>query len=347
MKKSKIFTTLILLLMVAIAMPSVVSAGMREDWQSVAAAVAATGQFEAAARIKAAVNALSDAELESVYGGADLAALTDAFTATGQAFSDTDQAFGASLSQRASLKADAPRSMSPGFPEAVGYPTTFLCPFSPDRSDADALLIAVDAIAIARTALEVAKGVWSGLSRACEQVAVVPPGAGGNASLACIPVDVVLFVAEGLVGIAEGVVENIDFCDAAVDAAEIEGSYERLGHLHTDVAEVQTTLDDETRFTDDSELAVHEANLSTHDTDIKTVISLHDINIDSDLATHDADIKNLLAAIQATVSENGQKLDTLLERQLEAIRLLHTPSGRRESEVPACNGGPCDWPSKK
>ena len=98
----------------------------------------------------------------------------------------------------------------------------------------------------------------------------------------------------------------------ALDGAEIEATYENTLGLVGDVSHIH------------DDLSVHETNLATHDTDIKA----------------------LLATIQAIVEANGAKLDTLLARQLETIRLLHTPEGRRKSDVPACNGGPCDWPAK-
>ena len=66
-----------------------------------------------------------------------------------------------------------------------------------------------------------------------------------------------------------------------------------------------------------------------------------------DLATHDADIKSMLANIQAGIDANSDKLDILLARQLEVVRLLLTPQGRRATDVPACNDGPCSWPNKK
>ena len=68
--------------------------------------------------------------------------------------------------------------------------------------------------------------------------------------------------------------------------------------------------------------------------------------IHEDLATHDADIKSLLANIQAGIDASSEKLDILLARQLEVVRLLLTPQGRRKTEVPACDGGPCRWPNK-
>jgi len=50
------------------------------------------------------------------------------------------------------------------------------------------------------------------------------------------------------------------------------------------------------------------------------------------LNLHDAEIKaDLLKEYQAT---------------LEVIRLLHVQQGKRSSEYPACDGGPCEFPEK-
>ncbi len=223
-----------ILFTVAFAVASSASADLRENWHAIAEAARSSGLSDSAAQIEAAVAALSDEELERVYGNADLAGLADALWASTEALKAVDEATGGIASQQA-LRAGLEQSRSvSGFPDAVGYPSSpFPCPFSPDRSNADALLAAVDSIAVARDVLEVAKGVWSGLSRACGETVVIG-GLGGNTELACIPADAALALAETGVGLAESTVEHIDFCDAAVDAAEIEGSYERLGHLHTD-----------------------------------------------------------------------------------------------------------------
>ncbi len=58
------------------------SAGLREDFEAVATAIEATGQSETAARLRAAVHALSDEELESIYGEADLIGLAGGFMRT-------------------------------------------------------------------------------------------------------------------------------------------------------------------------------------------------------------------------------------------------------------------------
>jgi len=63
----------------------------------------------------------------------------------------------------------------------------------------------------------------------------------------------------------------------------------------------------------------------------------------SQLATHDADVKT---AVEQHDAEIKSRLDRNHETMLEAIRLLHTPQGRRNSGLPACKGAGCDFPNK-
>ena len=83
MKKQRVYT-LAAAINVAIVVGLVhpVAAGPREDFEAVATAIEATGQSETAARLRAAVHALSDEELESIYGEADLIGLAGGFMRT-------------------------------------------------------------------------------------------------------------------------------------------------------------------------------------------------------------------------------------------------------------------------
>lgn len=158
---------------------------------------------------------------------------------------------------------------SPGFPDA-SY--SFLC--GSVRTNTEVFFLA-------RLAYEIAQGVWSALSRACEEVVVVPPGAGGNTSLLCIPVDLVLFA-------ARVILDEIANCDGDIDSAEIEGTYDRVGHLHTDVEVLQSTVD--------------------------TLLDM---------------------------------VEELRLANCDIIRLLHTPQGQRESDLPVCDDQPefpYSWP---
>jgi len=335
----------------ALLSPGQVSAGARANWEDLTDAIAVSGNTAAAARLEEALSNIPDEELERVYGNADLPAVTGTLSVSGKALDSI-------LSQNAALKAaveeakpfsGAAKLESAGLPVAVGYPTPGWCPFSPDRSNADQLLIAQDVVATARVALETAKEVFAGVDRVCKEVIVIL-GEGGNTSLACIPADIVLAIAEFAVGAAETVIEHIDFCDAAVDAAEIEGTYERASHIHSDLSAHDTAISTQVSTHDTNivnNIASHDLNITTklaaHDADIKSQLAMHDADMKALLAQHDADIKALLSTLQATVDENQRLITVTMSRQLEVLRLLITPSGRRELNpaVLDCTGPDC------
>ena len=173
-------------------------------------------------------------------------------------------------------------------------------------------------------------GVWWPLNKAFDTLDGACVVAGCDPiGIACAVTCGILEVAKIALKVAAVPLEACDVHQGAIDGAEIEAIYENVIHAHDDLATHDTQI---------------KGNLATHDTDIKVNLATHDTDIKLDLATHDTDIKALLVTLQAAVDANGAKLDTLLERQLETIRLLHTPQGRRSSTVPACDGGPCDWP---
>lgn len=87
----------------------------------------------------------------------------------------------------------------------------------------------------AQSTLDLAKGLWSAASRACDQVVVVV-GEGGNTSLVCIVVDTALTI-------AETTFNAVAFCENDIDSAEINGSYRRLAHIHEDIAGLQSSGD--------------------------------------------------------------------------------------------------------
>lgn len=145
----------------------------------------------------------------------------------------------------------------------------------------------------ASATFEIAENVREAASRACDEV-IVAIGAGGNGSLACIAADVVWIT-------AKTVFWGIQFETDDIDSAEINGSYQRLGHLHTDIETLQSTL------------GTHDANidgdLANHNTNIENRIAAHDLNIDTDLAAHDANIDGDLAAHDAKLMAHDVNID--------------------------------------
>ena len=145
-------------------------------------------------------------------------------------------------------------------------------------------------------------------------------------------------ICQEIVVATEITIAQCDLQDALVDGAEIEAAYENSKIISNQVTEVSVELD--------AHNTNIEGDINVHDTNISNKLDVHDIDIKNALNTHDTEIKSLLANIQAVVNANGNKIDVLLERQLDVVRLLHTPQGRRSSSVPACNGSDCNWPNK-
>lgn len=77
------------------------------------------------------------------------------------------------------------------------------------------------------TALFVAEGIRDVASRACGQVVVVL-GAGGNGNAACIVTDAVYLA-------AKIINYGLHYCNDKIDEAEQSATYDRLGHLHSDL----------------------------------------------------------------------------------------------------------------
>lgn len=320
--------------------PALSAVEIRDKWNAVVDEMASTGLETSANRLEDSINSLSDEDLLKIYGRADFDALIGVFRTSGKAMDAVDRTnflegkslkeiVSSSDKEYSSTEAAATPGYtisSAGFPDATGYPGG-ICPASPDRTNANALIQAVHEIGDARLALEIAQGIWSPLSRACDEIIVVL-GEGFNTSLACIPADIALFAAELVVGNSETTVEHAQYCNDAVNSAEIEGVYDRAGHLHTDLV------------THDLEIS---NQLTQHDVDISNQLTQHDIDISNQLAQHDADIKALLGILQQTVEENQRLIKISMSRQLEVMKLLISVEGLREinPEVLTCTGDDC------
>ena len=143
------YLTLALALALLVA-PAVASAGARSDLERLAESYVALGQVESAEQMRAAIDGISDEELEQAYAGASgqlnkLIAM------------NLELAASRGVTQSSALES----ARSAGFPQPMFSAT---CPESMEKSYDDLLA--------ARIVLTVAKGVWTGLSRACEEVIV-------------------------------------------------------------------------------------------------------------------------------------------------------------------------------
>ena len=179
-------------------------------------------------------------------------------------------------------------------------------------------------------------GVWwplntgiDALDGACVVAACDPTG------IACAIACGILETAKVALKVAAVPLEACDVHQGAIDGAEIEATYENtkglvsdVSHLHEDLAEHDANID--------GDLAAHDANIDGD-------LAAHDANIDGDLVQHDTDIKALLADLQGAVDENQRLIKITMARQLEIMRLLITPAGRREinPDVLTCTGDDC------
>ena len=222
-------------------------------------------------------------------------------------------------------------------------------PNGPNRANPDAVQAAGIANFTAETVREVAETVRDIAGRACDQVAV-GIGVGGNTSVACIAADVLYAIAKGVELAVRLAYYLLTFCDATIDGAEIEGAYERASDIYDQNADLDADLVAHDANID-ADLVAHDANIDgdliAHDANIDADLIAHDANIDADLVQHDADIKELLEALQGAVDENQRLIKISMSRQLEELRLLVTPSGRRvvDSVVLTCTGEDDDCPT--
>src|SRR5438105_5687727 len=155
---------------------------------------------------------VSDADLARLMSyGANFGQLRDSMMALRQTLKWPDQVDGRK-----------PVALSSGFPDAA-------YDFCGSTHGSAPVLLA------AQVDLDVAKGVWSIASRACDQVVVIA-GEGGNGSALCIVVDTALFI-------AETAFNAVVFCENDIDSAEINGSYRRLDHIHSDLETLSGNAD--------------------------------------------------------------------------------------------------------
>ena len=196
--------------------------------------------------------------------------------------------------------------------------------------------------------------------RACQQTAL-----GANTSGLCVATDIIFFI-------AKGVWEHVLLCEANIDAAEIEGTYDRVGHIHTDIetldsnlatteADIVTRIDtaetnldtriDTAETNLDSRINTAETNLDTRintaETNLTSRINTAETNLTTRINTFEDNITTLILANSDGIEANAQAIERLREILCDIERLLHTPQGQRESECENCDdqpGFPYSWP---
>jgi len=156
-------------------------------------------------------------------------------------------------------------------------------------------------------ALFVAEGVKEAASRACEET-VVALGEGGNGSLACIATDLVYIAAKTANFV-------LTFCDGDIDSAEIEGSYDRLGHIHADL-EASVSNDNANKIDIKNAIASQTASLvASMDANTSLIVGNDNANKAAILANSDANKTAIIANANANKTE---VINVVLRTQIEA-----------------------------
>ena len=130
---------------------------------------------------------------------------------------------------------------------------------------------------------------------------------GENGSLACVPLAIAADVTQGLIDVA-------NFCAGEVTANQVAGNFERLGHIHDDLA---------------ADFAAITTNINQSTT---SIISNDNANTTTIINNDNANRDTIVSALSAL--------------GCEIIRLLNTPEGQRASSILACSakpGFPYSW----
>jgi hypothetical protein len=204
----------------------------------------------------------------------------------------------------------APKAVEPSTPGLPGRPP-ILADCNNIAHDSAFTFGALIAVQVADTALAAA-------GRVCDEV-IVAAGFGGNTALVCLPLEIALTAAKIPFALA-------DFCGGEEDSSFLEGSFDRLEHIHGDL-EGSVANDNTNRDLVINNSNTNTANIIANDNTNTTNIINND-NTNRDLIINNANQN--LAQLVAEIRGLG----------CEIVRLLNTPEGRRASSILACTGQP-------
>jgi len=171
---------------------------------------------------------------------------------------------------------------------------------------------------------EVTQSILAAAAWACNEDIL-----GENGSLACVPLAIAADVTAGLIDVA-------NFCAGEVTANQVAGNFERLGHIHDDIA---------------ADVAAITANINQSTASINTNITQSTALINTNINQSTASIiSNDNTNTTTIVNNDNANKDTIVSAisalGCEIIRLLNTPEGQRASSILACSakpGFPYSW----
>jgi hypothetical protein len=188
---------------------------------------------------------------------------------------------------------------------------------------------------------------------------------GENGSAACIPLAIADDIAQGIFAVRQ-------FCEGEEGGAKSDAAYDRLDHIHTDLANAQASIlsDNSSKLTailsnatTNTNTIVSNANsntntiLSNANANATTIVNNANTNKDtivSTVNTAKTEVITVANANTATIINNSNANRDLLIGELHAlacelIRLSTTPDGQRASSIQACQaqpGFPYSWNKK-
>ena len=155
---------------------------------------------------------------------------------------------------------------------------------------------------------------------------------GENGSAVCIPFAIADDIAQGIFAVRS-------WCSGEEGGAKSDASFERLDHVHSDLADARATIlsDSSTKLT---------AILNNSNTNTASIIS----NSNANTTTTN---NNINASTASIINNSNHNKDVIVGElralACELVRLLNTPDGKRSSSIEACMaqpGFPYSWNKK-
>lgn len=177
---------------------------------------------------------------------------------------------------------------------------------------------------------------------------------GENGSAACIPLAIADDIAQGIFAVRQ-------FCEGEEGGAKSDAAYDRLDHIHTDLADAKSSIlnDNSSKLT----AILNNANtnttsiISNDNSNTTTIVNNDNTNkntVVNTVNTAKTEVITVANANTATIINNSNANRDLLIGELHAlacelIRLSTTPDGQRASSIQACMsqpGFPYSWNKK-
>ena len=174
---------------------------------------------------------------------------------------------------------------------------------------------------------------------------------GENGSAACIPLAIADDIAQGIFAVRQ-------FCEGEEGGAKSDAAYDRLDHIHTDLATAQssiTTARSDILSDNSAKLTAILNNSNTNkDTIVQAVNDAKTAVITVANANTSTIVNNDNANAASIVNNANQNRDAIIGElhalACELIRLSTTPDGQRASSIQACMsqpGFPYSWNKKE